>query len=259
MKTALLKLEQRALGVAPAAVTAQRASRCDHPVAGDEDSDRIPVVGHAYGAVGLRMANRLGDVAVAAGFAIWNFEQCTPASEVESGPARMKGEGELASLTREVVVEFANVGRERRFGLTQLSRSGISFRHTGLECEPHQTFCGSGEKERADGRRRSEVEQSFHLAKEDSTMSCGDGAVPRPLPQIKNPPVFTGGLPREGTSTSAAVLPESTSVCCSSKQAAPVCSSGGSFRRVHRWCASASARSQSPRPFLPGPVHYPSP
>src|SRR4029077_9569380 len=116
------------------------------------------------------MANRLGDFAVAAGFAIGNFKQCTPASELEFGSTKIKWEGELASLTGEVIVEFQNIGRERRFGLTQLGRIGIWFLPAGFEFEPHQTFCGSGEKERADGRRRSEVEQSFHLAKQDSTM-----------------------------------------------------------------------------------------
>src|SRR6202011_4864528 len=130
------------------------------------------------------------------GFAIGNFEQCTPAGELEFGSTKIKREGELASLTGEEMVESPKMGAERRFGLTQLGRIGIWFLHTGFEFEPHQTFCGSGEKERADGRRRSEVEQSFHLAKQDSTMSCGDGAVPRLLPAIKNPPVFTGGLPR---------------------------------------------------------------
>src|SRR5258708_17448679 len=100
MKTALLKPEQPALDVETAAGTAQRATRCDHPVAGDDDSGRIPVVGHADGAVGLRLANRLGDVAVAAGFAVWNFEPCTPASELDSGAAQIKPGGAIASLTR---------------------------------------------------------------------------------------------------------------------------------------------------------------
>src|ERR1700730_8076332 len=113
MKTALLKLEQLALDVEPAAVTAKRPARCNHPVAGDDDGNWIPVVRHADGAVGVRMANRLGDVAIAAGLAVWDFEQCAPASELELGSAKIEWEGELASLTREVIVEFVDIGRER--------------------------------------------------------------------------------------------------------------------------------------------------
>src|ERR1700674_3714860 len=228
MKTALLKLEQLALDVETAAVTAQRPARCNHPVAGDDDGNWIPVVRHAYGTVGVRMANRLGDVAIAAGLAVRDFEQRTPARELELGSTKIELEGELASLTGEVIVEFAKIGRERRFGLTQLSRVGIQLLHAGFEFESHQTFGGSGQKERADGGRRADVEQSFHLALEDSTMSCRDGASPRPLPQIKNPPVFTEGLLGEDTTTTtSAVHPEKSSVWCPSKQAAPDCSSGG--------------------------------
>src|ERR1700736_3888704 len=43
MKTALLKLEQLALDVETAAVTAKRPARRNHPVAGDNDGDWIPV------------------------------------------------------------------------------------------------------------------------------------------------------------------------------------------------------------------------
>src|SRR3979411_257033 len=101
MKTALLKVEQLALDVETAAVTAKRPARCDHPVAGDDDGNWIPIVRHANGAVGVRVANRLGDVAIAAGLAVWNLEQCTPASELEPGSAKIKRQGEHASLPRE--------------------------------------------------------------------------------------------------------------------------------------------------------------
>ena len=80
----MLKLEQLALDVETAAVTAQRATRCDHPVAGDDDSDRIPVVGHADGAVGMWMTDGLRNVTIAAGLAIWNFKQSIPAGELDS-------------------------------------------------------------------------------------------------------------------------------------------------------------------------------
>ena len=121
----MLKVEQLALDVEAAAVTAKRPARRDHPVAGDDDGNWIPVVRHADGTVGVQMANGLSDVAIAAGLAVWNFEQRTPASELEVGSAKIKREGKFASFTREVIVEFAEIGRERCFGLTQLSGIGI--------------------------------------------------------------------------------------------------------------------------------------
>src|ERR1700687_498640 len=125
MKTSLLKLEQLALDVETSSVTAKRAARCDHAVAGYDDGNWIPVVRHAHGAVGVWVANGLGNVAVAAGLAVWNFEQCTPARELELGSAKIEGEGELVSLACKVTVELGKRGRERWFGLTQLSRIGI--------------------------------------------------------------------------------------------------------------------------------------
>lgn len=125
MKTGLLKVKQLAFDVETAAVTAKRSARCDHPVAGDDDGDGIPVVRHADGTVGVRVANGLSDVAVAAGLAVRDFEQRMPARELELGSAEIEREGELASLTREVIVEFAEIGREDWFGLMQPSRIGI--------------------------------------------------------------------------------------------------------------------------------------
>jgi hypothetical protein len=44
---------------------------------------------------------------------------------LELGSAEIEREGELAALAREVIVEFAEIGREGWFGLTQMSRTGI--------------------------------------------------------------------------------------------------------------------------------------
>src|SRR5512136_1971134 len=97
----LLQIEQLTLDVETAAVTAQRAARCDHPVAGHDDGDWIPVVRHADGPVGVRMADGLSNVAVAAGLAVWNFEQRAPTRELKLGSAEIERKGELAALARE--------------------------------------------------------------------------------------------------------------------------------------------------------------
>ena len=111
----LLQIEQLALDVETPAVTAERAVRRDHPMAGHDDGDRIPVVRHADGPVGVRMADRFSDVAVTARLAIRNFQQRAPARELELSSAEIERQGELAPLPREVFVELAKIGRE---GLT---------------------------------------------------------------------------------------------------------------------------------------------
>ena len=131
-------------------------------MAGDDDGDWIPVVRHADGTVGMRVPDGLSDVAIAAGLAVWNFEQRMPARELELGSAKIEREGELAALAREIFVEFAKLGRKGWLGLTQLSRIGIRLLHPSFEFESHQAFLGSGEEEWTDGRRRADVEQSFH-------------------------------------------------------------------------------------------------
>src|SRR5208282_688327 len=99
----------------------------------------------------MRVANGFSDVAVAAGLAVGNFEQCVPARKLEVGSAQIKRERELAALACEVIVEFAEIGREDWFGLAQLSCTGIQFHHAGFEFQSHQAFRGSGEKEWTDG------------------------------------------------------------------------------------------------------------
>jgi len=125
---------------------------------------------HAHGTAGARVANRLSDVAVAAGLAVWDFKQRVPARELELGSTKIEREGELAALTREILVEFAQIGREGLLGLMQLNPTGIHFLHAGFEFESHQTLCGSGKKQWADRRRRAEAGQSFHDEWEDSTI-----------------------------------------------------------------------------------------
>ena len=104
-----LKVEQLALDVEPATIPAQRAARCDHPVAGNDDSDWIPVVRHAYGTVGPRVANGFRNVTVTASLAVRDFEQCAPARELELGSAKIERERELAAFARKVFIELAQI------------------------------------------------------------------------------------------------------------------------------------------------------
>jgi hypothetical protein len=166
----LLKVEQLALDVEPATITAQRAARCDHPVAGNDDRDWIPVVRHAHGTVSMRVANRFRNVTVTASLAVRDFEQCAPTRELKLGSAKIKREGKLAAFARKVFIELAQIGREGWLGLLQLSPTGIDLQRVIFEFQSHQALRGRGKEERADRRSCAEVEQSFHDALQDITM-----------------------------------------------------------------------------------------
>jgi hypothetical protein len=135
------------------------------------------------------VANGFSDLAVAAGFAVRNFEQRMPARELEPGSAKIERERKLATVACEIFVELVKVRSERFPRFLNLNRTRIHLLHPSFEFESHQAFAGSSEKEWADGRRRAPAEQSFHDVVEDSTMFVSSVV---PTPQ-KKPPAFTGG------------------------------------------------------------------
>src|SRR5260221_517468 len=118
-----------------------------------------------------------------------------PARELELGSAKIERQGEFASLAREVIVEFAEIGRERWLGLTRLSLLRIQALHPAFEFESHQALCGSSEEEWPDRRRRPEVEQSFHLALEDNTMFRSKSVWRGASPEVEAVAAGTGALP----------------------------------------------------------------
>ena len=63
----------------------------------NDDRDGIPIVGHADGAACLRVADGFGDIAIAPGLAVWNFEQGTPACDLKFGSAQIQGNRELVA------------------------------------------------------------------------------------------------------------------------------------------------------------------
>ena len=113
----------------------------------DNDGDWVPVVRHPDGTMGVRMTNRLSDVAIAAGLPIRNFEKRPPACQLKIGPTKIEGEREFTPLAGEIFVELAKIGSEGWSRLAQLRGMGIKFHHARLEFEPYQTFIGSSEKE----------------------------------------------------------------------------------------------------------------
>src|SRR5450755_3986885 len=145
-RIALLHIQQPAFEIKTATITAQRAARRDHPMAGHDDRDRIPVVGHANGAASQWASNGACNFQVAARLTIRNFQERVPACKLELRPTQIEGKGKLAALTREIFFKFAEVGLKGRLRLLQLNRIRLQLLHPSFEFQPHQSLGGGGEK-----------------------------------------------------------------------------------------------------------------
>ena len=157
-----LQVEPLALDVEAAAIAAQRSAGCDHAVAGDDDGDWIPIVGHADGAEGLRVSDGAGNIGIGAGLAVGDREQRLPAGEWKRSSAKIERHRKFVPLTGEVLVQFAEVGREGLFGIAKLNCFGVHLHDARFKLEAYQAFCRRGEEERTDRRSSAEKEQRFH-------------------------------------------------------------------------------------------------
>ena len=107
----------------------QCARAADHAVAGDDDGDRVAVVGHAYRAAGRRAADLRRDLAVGAGLAIRDRPQGLPHGLLERSAGGRQREGELAARSCEVFGQLGRrlqeqgTGRLRRTRLRGVARS----------------------------------------------------------------------------------------------------------------------------------------
>src|SRR6266481_4902188 len=102
----LLQIEQFALDVESATVSAERAVGGDHTMTGNNNRDGITVVRHADGAECMWMRDGLGDVAVRASLAVRDVEQGAPALQLKVGAAEVEGEAEVLAIASEIFVEF---------------------------------------------------------------------------------------------------------------------------------------------------------
>ena len=94
---ALLVGEQPLLALEAAAVADQGAGLADHPVAGDDDADRVAAVGEPDRAGRLRQADAQRERAVALGGAIGNVEQRRQTFCRKSVPSEERRELEVNS------------------------------------------------------------------------------------------------------------------------------------------------------------------
>src|ERR1700739_2767527 len=156
------EVKQLALDFNPATVSAQRTVRRDHAMARHNDRNRVAVVRHADRAIGVRMANGLGQIAVAARLAVWDVAKLAPAFQLKLGAPQIERNGKLPALTREVFVELLKVGSQQLSRFLELNFVGIDFQQVSLKFQAHQPLQGSSEEERTHRRRGTNREKSFH-------------------------------------------------------------------------------------------------
>jgi len=89
-------------------------------MARNDNSDRIPVVGHSDGAKTLWSPDGPGNVSIGARLAIGNIQQGVPTGKLKIRTAQIKIKVELAPLPGEILFQFPDVGLECRNGLFKL-------------------------------------------------------------------------------------------------------------------------------------------
>src|SRR5205809_7552780 len=140
----MLQIEQFALDVESAAITAKRAVGRNYAMTRYDDCNGIPIVRHAHGAKGLRMSNGMGDITIAAGLPVRDVEQGVPAFHLESGTPQIDRERESFAMATKIFVEFASPRGE---GLKRLlpGLAGSFGELAAVEFEFEQSAIGAGE------------------------------------------------------------------------------------------------------------------
>src|SRR5215469_5476258 len=110
------ELQQFALYVESAAVATQSSVGRDHAVAGNDDRNRVAVVGQSHRAKALRPSNRPSYVGVGPGLAVRDFEQSFPAGELKLCAAEIEPELEPAAAPGEVFFQFPYVRPQLNIG-----------------------------------------------------------------------------------------------------------------------------------------------
>ena len=99
--------QQFALDVESPAVAAQRSIRGNHPMAGNNDGDGIPIIRQPHSPEPLRTAHRASDVGIGAGLAIGDGQQRIPAGKLKGSSAQLERNSKLATLAGKVLAQFA--------------------------------------------------------------------------------------------------------------------------------------------------------
>src|SRR5215469_7781300 len=168
------ELQQFALYLESAAVATQGSVGRDHPVAGNDDRNRVAVVGQSHRAKALRPSHRPSYVGVGPGFAVRDFEQGFPTGELKLRAAEIEPELELATSPGEVFFQFPYVRPQLVLGalpaqplagrirMTPVPADGLLSRQTPVKLERDQPGARRGQEQGSDGRKKSRVLKGFH-------------------------------------------------------------------------------------------------
>ena len=115
-----LQLQQISFDFKAATVPAERAIRRNHPMAGDDNRDRIAIVGHADRSKAPRPPDSTRDVAIAPGLPVRDSEESPPAGQLKVGSTQIQWEIELPALAGKVLVQFADIPLQALLGLLEL-------------------------------------------------------------------------------------------------------------------------------------------
>lgn len=100
------KIEQRPLLLFTPGVASQSAVRSDHPVAGNDDADRVPAIGRSHRPCRCRSVDPRREFSVSGGCAVGNRRQCLPDRALELGTRRCQGKVEVGAGAGEVLPQL---------------------------------------------------------------------------------------------------------------------------------------------------------
>src|SRR5690606_20604310 len=101
------------------------AAGADHPVAGNDDGNGVAAVGQAHGPYRGGVADKQGDVLVAAVFAMGNGLQGPPDALLEGRAPRRQGQVELAQAAVEISPQLVTGVLQQGAGRWAVSHSRV--------------------------------------------------------------------------------------------------------------------------------------
>ena len=111
---AAFQREQRLLRLQPPGKPGQFPRRANHPMTGRDDRNRIPAIRRTHCPHRARVADLLGDLAVAAGLAKGNGQQGPPDLLLKFRPGKIKVELERLACAREVFAQLLRSAHQDR-------------------------------------------------------------------------------------------------------------------------------------------------
>jgi hypothetical protein len=105
--------QQPFFAIETAAEAGQRAVGTDHPMTGNDDSDRIAAIREADGPRSVGIVQALGELSVAARLTERNFCQFAPDALLKLGAIHAQRQIEFAALAGEIFFQLARSGWQR--------------------------------------------------------------------------------------------------------------------------------------------------